>query len=109
MNHLGCPQFYLDQLHSLYGFFIPIFFSIIFVVTFVINVGYIVEERENKTKVTSHFSTPLPHTRLSLLIGIFTHLRSSYLDQQLSLGHKSNVHLFHAHWSHDCTQFSSST
>ena len=27
------------------------FFSIIFVVTFIMNVGYVVEERENKTKV----------------------------------------------------------
>jgi hypothetical protein len=51
MNHIGCPKYYSDQLHSIYGFFIPIFFSLIFVVTFIINVGYVVQERENKTKV----------------------------------------------------------
>ncbi|UJR36715.1 hypothetical protein I4U23_029431 [Adineta vaga] len=50
LNHFGCPGYYLDQLHSFYGFFIPIFFSIIFVVTFIMNVGYVVEERQNKTK-----------------------------------------------------------
>ena len=51
LNHLGCPQVIIDQLHSVYGFFIPMFFSIIFVITFIMSVGYIVEERENKTKV----------------------------------------------------------
>ncbi|CAF4262993.1 unnamed protein product, partial [Adineta steineri] len=50
MNHFGCPAYYLDQLQSIYGFFIPIFFSIVFVVTFIMNVGYVVQERENKTK-----------------------------------------------------------
>ncbi|CAF0922953.1 unnamed protein product [Adineta ricciae] len=50
LNHFGCPAYYMDQLHSFYGFFIPIFFSFIFVVTFIMNVGYVVEERENKTK-----------------------------------------------------------
>ncbi|CAF0848696.1 unnamed protein product [Rotaria sordida] len=50
MNHFGCPEYYLDQLHSVFGFFIPIFFSIIFLITFIMNVGYIVEERQNKTK-----------------------------------------------------------
>ncbi|CAF0914028.1 unnamed protein product [Rotaria sp. Silwood1] len=50
MNHFGCPEYYFDQLHSVFGFFIPIFFSIIFLVTFIMNVGYIVEERQNKTK-----------------------------------------------------------
>ncbi|CAM4944466.1 unnamed protein product [Rotaria socialis] len=50
LNHFGCPEYYADQLHSVYGFFIPIFFSIIFLVTFIMNVGYIVNERENKTK-----------------------------------------------------------
>ncbi|CAF0732502.1 unnamed protein product [Adineta steineri] len=50
MNHFGCPAYYSDQLQSIYGFFIPIFFSIVFVVTFIMNVGYVVQERENKTK-----------------------------------------------------------
>ena len=52
LNHFGCPEYHLDTLHSTYAFFIPIFFSIIFVVTFILSVGYIVEERQNKTKVS---------------------------------------------------------
>ncbi|CAF3946627.1 unnamed protein product, partial [Rotaria sordida] len=50
MYHFGCPEVYLDQLHSGFNFFIPLFYSIIYVVTFILNVGYIVEERANKTK-----------------------------------------------------------
>ncbi|CAF2146243.1 unnamed protein product [Rotaria magnacalcarata] len=50
MNHFGCPEVYIDQLSSGFAFFVPLFFSIIYVVTFVLNVGYIVEERANKTK-----------------------------------------------------------
>jgi hypothetical protein len=56
LNHFGCPQVYLDQLHSGFSFFVPIFFSIIYVVTFLLNVGYIVEERANKTKVNKELS-----------------------------------------------------
>ncbi|CAF1258424.1 unnamed protein product [Rotaria sp. Silwood1] len=50
MYHFGCPEVYLDQLHSGFNFFVPLFYSIIYVVTFILNVGYIVEERANKTK-----------------------------------------------------------
>jgi hypothetical protein len=52
MYHFGCPAYNFDQLHSIYAFFIPIFLSLLFLVTFIINVGYIVEERQNKTKVS---------------------------------------------------------
>ena len=52
MNHFGCPAVYPDQLLSGFNFFVPIFLSVIYVVTFILNVGYIVEERENKTKVS---------------------------------------------------------
>ncbi|CAF1240137.1 unnamed protein product [Adineta steineri] len=50
MNHFECPDVYVDQLHSGFNFFVPLFFSIIYLVTFVLNLGYIVEERANKTK-----------------------------------------------------------
>ncbi|CAF1026567.1 unnamed protein product [Didymodactylos carnosus] len=50
LNHFGCPEYYFDQLHSLYNFFIPIFFSFIYLITFMMNIGYIVDERQNKTK-----------------------------------------------------------
>ncbi|CAF1607738.1 unnamed protein product, partial [Adineta ricciae] len=49
-NHFGCPKAYDDQLNSIYESFVPIYFSMIFLITFMINIGYIVEERENKTK-----------------------------------------------------------
>jgi len=55
MNHFGCPRMYIDQLQTVYSFFIPVFFSIIYLVTFIMNVGYIVTERENKTKVKKKF------------------------------------------------------
>ncbi|UJR17400.1 hypothetical protein I4U23_004295 [Adineta vaga] len=50
MNHFGCPEVYLDILHGGFSLFIPLFYSIIYLVTFILNVGYIVEERANKTK-----------------------------------------------------------
>ncbi|UJR09005.1 hypothetical protein I4U23_013254 [Adineta vaga] len=50
MNHFGCPEVYLDQLHSGFSFFVPLFYAIIYLVTFILNLGYIVEERANKTK-----------------------------------------------------------
>jgi hypothetical protein len=51
MKHIGCPAVYLDQLHMGFSFFVPLFYSVIYLVTFVLNLGYIVEERANKTKV----------------------------------------------------------
>jgi len=51
MNHFGCPEVYLDLLHGGFSLFVPLFYSIIYLVTFILNVGYIVEERANKTKV----------------------------------------------------------
>ncbi|CAF1233873.1 unnamed protein product [Adineta ricciae] len=50
LNHFGCPAVYLDQLHAGFSFFVPLFYSIIYLVTFILNLGYIVEERANKTK-----------------------------------------------------------
>jgi len=50
MTHFGCPAVYLDTLHIGFSFFVPLFYAIIYLVTFVLNVGYIVEERANKTK-----------------------------------------------------------
>jgi hypothetical protein len=55
MNHFGCPGFYDDTLHSFFAFFVPMFYSIIYMITFLMNVGYIVEERQNKTKVKKIF------------------------------------------------------
>ncbi len=55
MHHCGCPEFYFDRLHSNFTFFVSIFFAVINVVTFILNVGYIVEERENKTKVSNDY------------------------------------------------------
>jgi hypothetical protein len=51
MKHFGCPEVYLDLLHSGFSFFVPLFFAIVYLVTFILNLGYIVEERANKTKV----------------------------------------------------------
>jgi hypothetical protein len=51
MNHFGCPEFYLDPLHTGFSFFVPLFYMLIYLVTFLLNLGYIVEERANKTKV----------------------------------------------------------
>jgi hypothetical protein len=51
MNHFGCPEVYLDQLHTGFSFFVPLFYALIYIVTFLLNLGYIVEERANKTKV----------------------------------------------------------
>jgi hypothetical protein len=51
MKHFGCPEVYLDLLHGDFSLFVPLFYSIIYLVTFILNVGYIVEERANKTKV----------------------------------------------------------
>ena len=51
MRHFGCPEFYSDALHSGFSFFVPLFFSVVYLVSFVLNTGYIVEERANKTKV----------------------------------------------------------
>ncbi|CAF1505670.1 unnamed protein product, partial [Didymodactylos carnosus] len=50
LNHIGCPAYYEDDLYSVYNFFIPIFISIIYTITFIMNVGYVVEERHNKVK-----------------------------------------------------------
>ncbi|CAF3058558.1 unnamed protein product [Rotaria sp. Silwood2] len=50
MNHFGCPAHYYDTFQSEFGFFIPILFSLTFMMTFMLNVGYIVEERRNKAK-----------------------------------------------------------
>ncbi|CAF1520755.1 unnamed protein product, partial [Didymodactylos carnosus] len=50
LDHLGCPAYYDDQLNSVYNFFVPIFISTIYMITFIMNVGYIVEERHTKTK-----------------------------------------------------------
>lgn len=73
MNHFGCPEVYLDQLHSGFYFFVPIFFAIIYVVTFILNVGYIVEERANKTKVNIYHKgsshTFFPSTLVMTYIG----------------------------------------
>lgn len=51
MNHFGCPAYYHDSFQSEFGFFVPILYSLIFMMTFMLNVGYIVDERRNKTKV----------------------------------------------------------
>jgi hypothetical protein len=51
MNQFGCPAVYLDQLYSDFRFFVPLFFALIYILTFLWNLGYIVEERANKTKV----------------------------------------------------------
>jgi hypothetical protein len=51
MNHFGCPAVYVDQLHTGFSFFVPLFYALIYIVTFLLNLGYIVEERANKTKV----------------------------------------------------------
>jgi hypothetical protein len=51
MNHFGCPEVSLDQLHTGFSFFVPLFYALIYIVTFLLNLGYIVEERANKTKV----------------------------------------------------------
>jgi hypothetical protein len=51
LKHFGCPGVNLDNLHIGFSFFVQLFYSIIYLVTFVLNVGYIVEERANKTKV----------------------------------------------------------
>jgi hypothetical protein len=64
MNHFGCPEFYMDQLHSGFSFFVPLFFAIIYVVTFILNVGYIVEERANKTKVKISSSLQISYKNL---------------------------------------------
>ncbi|CAF3684827.1 unnamed protein product [Rotaria sp. Silwood1] len=50
MNHFGCPEYYYDTFQSEFGFFIPILFSLTYMMTFMLNVGYIVEERRNKAK-----------------------------------------------------------
>ncbi|CAF2071729.1 unnamed protein product [Rotaria magnacalcarata] len=50
MNHFGCPAYFYDAFQSEFGFFIPILFSFIFIMTFILNVGYIVDERRNKAK-----------------------------------------------------------
>ena len=120
MQHFGCIGFYLDRLHSLYAFFIPIFFSIVFVVTFIMNVGYIVEERQNKTKVErnnclliifqvvcraslSIFQPAMfslePISEKSIFLGVSTHLWSSYMGQQLGLGHSIHDHLHYPYRS----------
>ena len=54
MNHFGCPSTYYDQLHTIFSFFVVVFLSISYSVTFIINLGFIVEERQNKTKVTEN-------------------------------------------------------
>jgi hypothetical protein len=51
MNHFGCPEVYLDPLHTGFSFFVPLFYMLIYLITFLLNLGYIVEERANKTKV----------------------------------------------------------
>ncbi|CAF3610572.1 unnamed protein product [Rotaria sordida] len=50
MNHFGCPGYYYDSFQSEFGFFIPILFSLTYMMTFMLNVGYIVDERQNKAK-----------------------------------------------------------
>ncbi|CAF2249794.1 unnamed protein product [Rotaria magnacalcarata] len=50
MNHFGCPAYFYAAFQSEFGFFIPILFSFIFIMTFILNVGYIVDERRNKAK-----------------------------------------------------------
>ncbi|CAF3881561.1 unnamed protein product [Rotaria sordida] len=50
MNHFGCPEYYYDSFQSEFGFFIPILFSLTYMMTFMLNVGYIVDERQNKAK-----------------------------------------------------------
>jgi hypothetical protein len=61
LNHFGCPAVYLDGLHAAFSFFVPLFYSIVYVVTFLLNLGYIVEERGNKTKVkrASHITSQM--------------------------------------------------
>ena len=51
MNHFGCPAVHIDALHVGFSFFVPLFYVLIYIVTFLLNLGYIVEERANKTKV----------------------------------------------------------
>ncbi len=51
LDHFGCPEYYFDEFHSTYAFFIPILISLVFITSFILNVGYIVEERRDKTKV----------------------------------------------------------
>ncbi|CAF1254126.1 unnamed protein product, partial [Didymodactylos carnosus] len=50
LNHFGCPSYYDDQLYSQNNFFLCIFIALIFMITFIMNLGYIVEERHNKIK-----------------------------------------------------------
>lgn len=81
---------YLDQLHSGFNFFVPLFFSIIYLVTFVLNLGYVVEERANKTKVSGRKPTARGVLSRS---GIPTHLRTPHVGEQSRMGDAIDVYL----------------
>jgi len=80
MNHFGCPEVYLDLLHGGFSLFVPLFYSIIYLVTFILNVGYIVEERANKTKVNNN-SMNIGRRFRAIHLGIFTYIWSSNMGE----------------------------
>lgn len=59
IKQFDCPPFHRDELKSSFGFLPPLIIEIGFMFTLLINLGYIVREKQNKMKVMNIFKIHL--------------------------------------------------
>jgi hypothetical protein len=52
IKQLDCPDFTRDEFKASFGFIPPLIIQISFIISLLINLGYVVDEKQSKIKVT---------------------------------------------------------